>query len=218
MLVRPCGDQAVIIDLLTEDAESVRGTVLDAVLALHRALIAQEVPGIIDMVPAAQTLLVTLDTARITPARFAGIVDSLRLVPPSAARGHHCDPVEIPVLYDGPDLPGVAHLAGLTVAELVRAHTETVWTAAFGGFAPGFYYLVPQGGHPLPDIPRKDEPRTKIPSGAVALAGGFSAVYPQQSPGGWQLLGTTEIPMWDVDRWQPSLLQAGDTVRFVEVK
>lgn len=218
MLVRPCGDQAVIIDLLSEDAEFVRGTILDAVLALHRALIAQEVPGIVDMVPAAQTLLVTLDTARITPARFAEIVGGLHLFPESAAGGDHRDPVEIPVLYDGPDLDEVAHLAGLTVAELVRAHTETVWTAAFGGFAPGFYYLVPQGDHPFPAIPRKDQPRTRIPSGAVALAGEFSAVYPQQSPGGWQLIGSTEITMWDVDRWQPSLLQAGDTVRFVEVK
>lgn len=218
MLVRPCGDQAVIIDLLSEDAESVNGTVLGAVLALHRALLAQNVPGIIDMVPAAQTLLVTLDTAHITPARFAKIVDRLHLFPASAGDGSARDPVEIPVLYDGPDLSEVAHLAGLTAAELVRVHTDTVWTAAFGGFAPGFYYLVPQGDHPLPTIPRRDQPRTKIPSGAVALAGEFSAVYPQQSPGGWQLIGTTDIPLWDVDRWQPSLLQAGDTVRFVEVK
>lgn len=218
MLVRPCGDQAVIIDLLAEDAQAVNGTVLDAVLALHRALRALEVPGIIDTVPAAQTLLAILDTAQITPARFAEIVNTIHLLPASSASGKAREVIEIPVLYDGPDLAEVADLAGLTVDGLIKAHTETVWTAAFGGFAPGFYYLVPQGERLLPDIPRKQQPRTKIPAGSVALAGEFSAVYPQQSPGGWQLLGTTDIPMWDVDRWQPSFLQAGDTVRFVEVK
>ena len=85
-----------------------------------------------------------------------------------------------------------------------------------GKWEEGFYYLIPQT--PLWDIPRLESPRTKIPAGSVAVAGEFSAVYPQQSPGGWQLLGTTEIPMWDVDRWQPSLLKPGDSVRFVQVK
>lgn len=218
MLLRPCGDSAVIIDLLAEDAEAVNGTVLDAVLALHRALHSLEVPGIIDTVPAAQTLLVILDTAQITPARFAEIVNTIHLFPASASNEKAGEVLEIPVLYDGPDLAEVADLAGLTVGGLIKAHTETVWTAAFGGFAPGFYYLVPQGQQVLPDIPRKQQPRTKIPAGSVALAGEFSAVYPQQSPGGWQLLGTTDIPMWDVERWQPSFLQAGDSVRFVEVR
>ncbi len=200
-----------------EDADAVRGTVLDAVLSLHRALTAQQVPGIIDMIPAAQTLLVTLDTRQISPARFVEILDAITLFPASAGGGVTRETVEIPVLYDGPDLADLAALTGLTVREVIAAHTDTVWTAAFGGFAPGFYYLVPRGEHRLPDIPRRQEPRVRIPAGAVALAGEFSAVYPQQSPGGWQLLGTTDIPMWDVDRWQPSLLQAGDTVRFVEV-
>lgn len=218
MLLRPCGDSAVIIDLLAEDAEAVNGTVLDAVLALHRALHSLEVPGIIDTVPAAQTLLAILDTAQITPARFAEIVNTIHLFPASASNEKAGEVLEIPVLYDGPDLAEVADLAGLTVGGLIKAHTETVWTAAFGGFAPGFYYLVPQGQQVLPDIPRKQQPRTKIPAGSVALAGEFSAVYPQQSPGGWQLLGTTDIPMWDVERWQPSFLQAGDSVRFVEVR
>lgn len=218
MLARPCGDQAVIIDLLQEDADAVNGTVLDAVLALHRALRALKVPGIIDTVPAAQTLLATLDTRQITLARFAEIIGAITLFPASSSTDKAREVLEIPVFYDGPDLTGVAELAGLTVEGLIEAHTSTVWTAAFGGFAPGFYYLVPQGARHLPDIPRKEQPRTKIPAGSVAVAGEFSAVYPQQSPGGWQLLGTTDIPMWDVDRWQPSFLQAGDAVRFVEVK
>lgn len=215
MLVRPCGDQAVIIDVLNEDAEAVRGSVLDAVLALNRALRAAEIPGVIDLVPAARTLLAVLDTRRISPQNFARTVDSLRLSP-TAATGSAPEPVEIPVRYDGPDLVEVAELTGLSTAELIRVHSSTLWTAAFGGFAPGFSYLVPQT--PLFDIPRRPSPRTRIPAGSVGLAGNFSAVYPQQSPGGWQLIGTTELPMWDVDRAVPALLRAGDTVRFVAVK
>ncbi|OKX87561.1 5-oxoprolinase subunit B family protein [Corynebacterium glutamicum] len=216
MLVRPCGEQAVIIDLLAEDAEAVQGSILDAVLALNRSLVGMQVPGIIDTVPAAQTLLVTLDTKQITPNRFAEIVDSIALTPAAKGTAELADTIEIPVVYDGPDLETVAQHTGLSVEEVIATHSDTVWTAAFGGFAPGFYYLIPQT--PLWDIPRLESPRTKIPAGSVAVAGEFSAVYPQQSPGGWQLLGTTEIPMWDVDRWQPSLLKPGDSVRFVQVK
>jgi KipI family sensor histidine kinase inhibitor len=83
---------------------------------------------------------------------------------------------------------------------------------AFGGFAPGFAYLV--GGDPRLQVPRRDEPRTKVPAGAVGLAGEFSGVYPRQSPGGWQLIGRTDVAMWDLDRDPPALLTAGATVRF----
>lgn len=216
MLVRPCGEEAVIIDFLEEDAAAVDGNVLDAVLALNRSLVGMQVPGIIDTVPAAQTLLITFNTKQISPARFAEIVDSIKLTPTLKGTQEAADTIEIPVVYNGPDVETVARHTGLSVREVIETHSATTWTAAFGGFAPGFYYLVPQT--PLWDIPRLETPRTKIPAGSVAVAGEFSAVYPQQSPGGWQLLGTTTIPMWDVDRWQPSLLKPGDLVRFVEVK
>ena len=89
------------------------------------------------------------------------------------------------------------------------------WRAAFGGFAPGFTYLTPTGD--WWDVPRHSQPRPSIPAGSVGLAGEFSGVYPQASPGGWQLLGTTTTPMWDLTRESPALIQPGDTVRFVEV-
>jgi biotin-dependent carboxylase-like uncharacterized protein len=85
----------------------------------------------------------------------------------------------------------------------------------FTGFAPGFAYL--SGGHPDLDVPRRSSPRTRIPAGSVALAGAFSGVYPRESPGGWQLIGTTEARMWDLARDQPALLLPGDRVRFVDV-
>ena len=115
--------------------------------------------------------------------------------------------VEIPVRYDGPDLDDVAGLTGLSRAEVVAAHTGTPWRVAFGGFAPGFAYLV--GGDPRLRVPRRDRPRPRCPPGAVGLAGEFSGVYPRSSPGGWQLIGTTDAVLWDVDRDPPALLAPG---------
>jgi hypothetical protein len=86
---------------------------------------------------------------------------------------------------------------------------------AFVGFAPGFAYL--SGGHESLDVPRRATPRTRIPAGAVALAGRFSGVYPQASPGGWQIIGTTPLAMWDIEREVPALLQPGFRVRFVDI-
>ncbi|MDN5795924.1 MAG: allophanate hydrolase subunit 1 [Intrasporangium sp.] len=123
--------------------------------------------------------------------------------------------VEIHVRYDGPDLDEVARLVGLTPRQVVAAHTGTSWQVGFGGFAPGFAYLV--GGDPRLEVPRRAEPRTRVPAGAVGLAGQFSGIYPRESPGGWQLLGTTDAPLWDPDRDPPALLTPGTTVQFVDV-
>jgi KipI family sensor histidine kinase inhibitor len=96
--------------------------------------------------------------------------------------------------------------------EVVRRHTGTEWTVAFCGFAPGFGYLTPDG-EPW-DVPRRDSPRTRVPAGAVALAGGFSGVYPRESPGGWQLIGRTDVAVFDVARDPAALLRPGVRVRF----
>ncbi len=122
--------------------------------------------------------------------------------------------VEIAVRYDGPDLEEVAHLTGLAPDEVVTAHTGTPWRVGFGGFAPGFAYLV--GGDPRLVVARRGEPRTRVPAGSVGLAGEFSGIYPRESPGGWQLIGSTDVVLWDTDRHPPALLSPGTTVRFVE--
>jgi len=119
-------------------------------------------------------------------------------------------------VYDGEDLAEVSRLTGLSTEAVVEAHTGTPWRVAFGGFAPGFFYLA--GGDPRLVVPRRDSPRTAVPAGSVALAGEFSAVYPRRSPGGWQLLGRTTAPLWDLDATPPALLAPGDTVRFVAVR
>ncbi|MFC2538466.1 MAG: 5-oxoprolinase/urea amidolyase family protein, partial [Lautropia mirabilis] len=123
--------------------------------------------------------------------------------------------VRIPVRYDGEDLAEMADYLGLSVEELVRRHAASVWQVAFTGFAPGFAYL--SGGDPVFNVPRRASPRTRIPAGSVGLAGTFSAVYPRATPGGWQLIGTTDVPMWDLARTPPALLQPGQRVQFVDV-
>ncbi|MGV9415240.1 5-oxoprolinase subunit B family protein [Nocardia sp. NPDC003693] len=126
------------------------------------------------------------------------------------------EPVLIPVRYDGEDLAAVAELLGLTEAEVIAQHTGVEWRCAFAGFAPGFGYLESPDGRL--SVPRRDRARTAIPAGAVALAGGYSAVYPRRSPGGWQLIGTTEAVMFHVDQDPPALVRAGTRVRFVDIE
>jgi len=126
--------------------------------------------------------------------------------------------IEIDVVYDGADLDEVARLTGMTPDQVVAAHTGTLWQVGFGGFAPGFAYLV--GGDERLNVPRQSEPRTRVPAGSVALAGEFSGVYPRESPGGWQLIGRVSDnsadsrPLWDVDRDPPALLTPGMWVQF----
>ncbi|GAB48769.1 5-oxoprolinase subunit B family protein [Mobilicoccus pelagius] len=192
---------------------------LDAVLALDAAVrTAQEnedarFAAVVDVLPAARTLMLTVPAG--TPlGPLEAAVRGLD-VDPDALDGAEAPTIEIPVVYDGPDLADVARHTGLSEAEVVAAHTGTPWRAAFGGFAPGFFYLT--DGDPRLDVPRRDEPRTAVPSGAVALAGTSSAVYPRPSPGGWQLVGRTETSMWDGTRTPPALLSPGALVRFVDV-
>ncbi|MEU0542563.1 carboxyltransferase domain-containing protein [Nocardia sp. NPDC005978] len=133
-----------------------------------------------------------------------------------AADGADAEPVVIPVRYDGEDLPAVARLLGITEAEVIAQHTGVEWRCAFAGFAPGFGYL--ESADSRLSVPRRDRARTAIPAGAVALAGGYSAVYPRRSPGGWQLIGTTEAVMFHVDQDPPALVRAGTRVRFVDIE
>jgi KipI family sensor histidine kinase inhibitor len=183
-------------------------------LAWAAVLRAAALPGVVDIVPAARTVLVKLDGPRhqgVTRQRLR----KLR-VSPDAARGdlradRRAD-VVIDVVYDGPDLAEVASSTGLTTAQVITAHTDTLWLVGFSGFAPGFAYLV--DGDPRLRVPRRSDPRTSVPAGSVALAGEFSAVYPRQSPGGWQLIGHTDAVLWDIDRPDPALLTQGMWVQF----
>ena len=185
---------------------------LDETLALFASLEADPVDGVIDIVPAARTLMIRFRADMLTAEALAAAIahrDLSAKIPPSDIL------VEIPVTYDGEDLGDVAELTGLSVEEVIERHTASEFTVAFCGFAPGFGYLV--GGDPALQVPRRQSPRTKIPAGSVALAGAFSGVYPQASPGGWQIIGTTPVKMWDLTREPPALFQPGYRVRFFDL-
>jgi KipI family sensor histidine kinase inhibitor len=193
------GDAAVLVELAD----------LDAVLAHAAAIEAAGWPGVVDVVPGARTVVVTVRPGTDLGA-LRRAIQTLDVTPIDAADG---ETVEIPVVYDGPDLAEVAELTGLDADEVVAAHTGTPWRVGFGGFAPGFAYLT--GGDPRLNVERRSEPRTSVPPGAVGLAGEFSGIYPRSSPGGWQLIGRTDAPLWDATRTPPALLTPGAQVRFV---
>ncbi|OBH61195.1 allophanate hydrolase subunit 1 [Mycobacterium sp. E2479] len=181
------------------------------VLAWTDALRAAAMPDVVDIVPAARTVLVKLNGPR-----HQGVIRQrlrkLRIAPaPDVPSERHAD-VVIDVVYDGPDLAEVARHTGLTIAAVIDAHTATLWRVGFSGFAPGFAYLI--DGDPRLRVPRHPEPRTSVPAGSVGLAGEFSAVYPRQSPGGWQLIGRTDAVLWDLQRPNPALLTQGMWVQF----
>lgn len=201
MRLLPCADTGLLVELPD----------LEQVLALYAALDEARPAGVVDLVPAGRTLLLTIDPGVSDVARVAAAVRALTLRPGSRPDAGH---LEVPVVYDGADLAAVAELTGLSAREVVDAHTGQEWTVAFCGFAPGFGYLV--GEDDRLHVPRRRDPRTKVPAGAVGLAGEFSGVYPRESPGGWQLIGHTPLQPWDLTRDPPALLAPGVRVRFVE--
>lgn len=181
-------------------------------LALLQSLQTEPVAGVQELIPAARTLLIYFSPEVTTlPLLIAEV--GRRSVGAQVERSSHS--VQIPVQYDGEDLQEVAGLLGVTAQDVVRMHTGAEYSVAFTGFAPGFAYL--SGGHPLLDVPRRKTPRTRIAPGSVGLAGTFSGVYPQASPGGWQIIGATPVSMWDLERVAPALLQPGYRVQFVDV-
>jgi KipI family sensor histidine kinase inhibitor len=183
------------------------------VLAWTDALGRAELPGVLDIVPASRTVLIKLVGPRFQ-ASIRQRVDRLRIHPEDIADkpvDEHAD-VVVDVVYDGPDLMEVGRLTGLETVGVIAAHTGTLWRVGFGGFAPGFAYLT--GGDKRLHVPRRAEPRTRVPAGAVGLAGEFSGIYPRESPGGWQLIGHTDAALWDLDRDRPALLMPGMWVQF----
>jgi KipI family sensor histidine kinase inhibitor len=202
MRLLPCGDRA----LLAEVADAGERRRLDATLRRH------PLPGSVEHVPGARTVLVVARAPNDLPS-LAAALRELVLDPDEAPDGS--DDLVVEVRYDGPDLQDVATSVGISPDDVVELHTTQLWTVEFAGFAPGFGYLMgSEGGL---EVPRRASPRTRIPAGSVGLAGPYSGIYPRASPGGWQLIGRSDAPLWDADRDPPALLTPGRRVRFVEV-
>jgi KipI family sensor histidine kinase inhibitor len=186
---------------------------LTATMALHRSLEAAALPGVVELVPAARTVLISFDPRRTGAEALEEAIRGLERTDSSTGEARE---VTIDVRYDGEDLAEVAELLSVSPAEVIARHQAATWQVAFAGFAPGFGYLA--GDDELFDVPRRSSPRTRVPVGAVALAGEFTGVYPRSSPGGWQLIGRTEARLWDLDRQPPALFVPGTIVRFVEAE
>jgi KipI family sensor histidine kinase inhibitor len=202
--VRPCGDDALLLEV-PEDR-------VTATYAAVRALVeVDDRWSVRDVVPGARSVLLDglrgagHDELRQALERFEAAVD-----------GETPRVVDVPTRYDGDDLHEVARIWDMTTSEVVSTHTGLSFTVAFCGFAPGFAYC---SGLPEPlHVPRRSTPRTRVPAGSVGLAGSFTGVYPTASPGGWQLLGRTELALWDSEAEPPATLSPGTEVRFVSVE
>ncbi|WP_405885460.1 5-oxoprolinase subunit PxpB [Streptomyces sp. NBC_01136] len=200
MRALPVGDRALLVEVSSGEAAQ----------ALHAELLRRRAEGSLsvkEIVPAARTVLLDgLDD----PGRLAEQLSTWEIPPPSARAEAT---VEIPVRYDGPDLAEVAALWKVPEHEVPKIHAAAEFRVAFCGFAPGFGYLT--GLPSRYDVPRRATPRTAVPAGSVALAGPYTGVYPRSSPGGWQLIGTTDAALWDHARVPAALLAPGTRVRFV---
>lgn len=218
--VRPYGDAAVLV----EPADAGR------VLALRA--VAARLAGVLEVVPAARTLLVRFDPGATGPdtlaTALAGALAAGTHAEGTGADGTDFDStdsdstdsdssaaaeVSLAVRYDGADLRAVADELRCSTDALVRRHAAGRYTVAFCGFVPGFAYLT--GLDPALHVPRLSTPRTRVPAGTVGIADEFTGVYPRASPGGWRLLGHTDAALWDLERTPPALLVPGTRVRFV---
>ncbi|MGW5423626.1 5-oxoprolinase subunit B family protein [Streptomyces sp. NPDC003943] len=197
------GEHGLLVELASGEATE----------AFHTELLRRRaegaLPGVREIVPAARTVLLDGVAA---PERLAAELRSWEVSGPHARAAAS---VELPVRYDGPDLAEVAALWGVSVEAAVRIHSETGFRVAFCGFAPGFGYLTGLGARY--EVPRRATPRTAVPAGSVALAGPYTGVYPRSSPGGWQIIGTTDAALWDTAREPAALLSPGTRVRFTAV-
>lgn len=207
MEILRCGASGALVEVENH------AQVLELHATLRSALGSGGMPGVVELVPAARTLLVRFDPARVGFARLAELIEEL---PPVAHNAQATDEVVVPVRYDGADLAEVATAAGMTRAEVVRRHTAARYTVAFCGFAPGFAYIT--GLDRELWLPRRSVPRTSVPAGSVALADEYTGIYPRSSPGGWRLIGSTDLIVWDLNRNPPTVLVPGTPVRFEPVR
>ena len=210
-LLLTAGDQSLLVQL----GDSIELKTNMKVHGLIRAIELQSMEGVLDLIPGYSSVLINYDPLIIGEQELKERVNSIA----RKVRGGDLSPkrtIQIPTLYGGEygiDLPEVSRHAGISEEEVISLHSEVSYTVYMIGFSPGFPYL---GG--MSDriaCPRLSTPRIEIPAGSVGIAESQTGVYPMASPGGWQLIGRTPINMFNPDKTPPSVLAAGDLVKFV---
>jgi KipI family sensor histidine kinase inhibitor len=226
MIFAPLGDSAVVVTLAEDAGEE---EVLAQVTALAAAIRDAKAAGVHDVVPAFGSVAVFYDLAEMGPgpdspyaricALIGGAMAAIKSRPSGAADRSGERRVEVPVVYGGetgPDLEEVAAHTGLSAAEVVAQHSGAEYRVQAIGFAPGFPYL---SGLPRAlATPRRATPRTRVAAGSVGIGGEQTGIYPRATPGGWQIVGRTDLALFDVQRAEPALLRVGDRVTFVPVE
>ena len=213
-----CGDHALTIVMGDEIAADTN----ELVLGLADYLQQLQIEGVRDVIPAFQTITVVYELALLKKKYpKESVVERIKNILINAAQSFTNNDrkkgrrVEIPVCYDlslAPDLEALAVLHGVDIAEVIRLHTATIYRVYMIGFLPGFAYMG--NVNPIINTPRKEKPRTKVPKGSVGIAGSQTGIYPFDSPGGWQLIGQTPLPLFDATQSTPCLLKPGDEVIF----
>jgi KipI family sensor histidine kinase inhibitor len=197
--------------LLTFEGEEAAAN--EAARSAAAAILASRLPGVVDVVPAARSVLVA-GTPELDPGRLRAF-ETARLEGAPAAPAAQLAPPrthEIRMVPDGADLDEIASRCGLSPPDFLEVFTQLPFTVGFLGFSPGFAYLygLPRTFH----LPRRGTPRVAVPAGSIALAGPYVGVYPASTPGGWNLLGTTQRRLFDLRADPPFLFAPGDRVRF----
>ena len=208
---QPLGDSALLIHL----GDDIDPAINRRVHALDAHLRLNPLGGVIESVPAYATLLIHYDPLVVSYAQVAYWAGA-QLGRAQAAAAHPRPRIDVPVRYGGehgPDLRQVAELHRATAAEIVRLHTARDYMVYLMGFTPGFPYMGRLDEALV--TPRLATPRTRVPAGSVGIAGAQTGIYPIDSPGGWQILGRTSLPLFDLSAPEPFLFAPGDTVRFV---
>jgi inhibitor of KinA len=211
------GVQTCALPILVEFSGPSDTAVNASVLACAAALRADALPAIRDIVPTLRSVAVYIDPLQIAYDELVRRIEASveQAEPIDTSDGHA---IEVPVVYGGaygPDLQGVAALAGLTESAVVALHVARTYRVFMLGFMPGFAYMGVVDERIA--VPRLPVPRVKVPAGSVAVAGTQTAIYPFDAPGGWQILGRTPLRPYEPARAEPFLFSPGDTVRFVPV-
>ncbi|MDP9178186.1 MAG: 5-oxoprolinase subunit PxpB [Gemmatimonadota bacterium] len=207
------GDSAITVAL----GEGISRKLSREVAELAQALAASNIEGILDIVPAYAGLTVYFDPRRatyheLTTSLRGAVADSRAGISSVAADDAQGKTIRIPTRYDGEDLADVAARTGLSRDRIVELHSSPEYRVYVIGFVPGFAYLGELDEALV--LPRRATPRKRVPAGSVAIAEAQTGIYPFSTPGGWHLLGTTRVTMFDVAAPEPALLRVGDTVIF----